>query len=89
MSEFTENMSGQEQAIKKFLHIQPEKQNGGHAIHDILAEAVRYYDADRSNIFELNADGTAISNTYQWSRDGISAHVGSLHSIYAPILKMM
>lgn len=81
MNELTENTSGQDWAIKRFLRDYLDKPKDGETIHSILADMGRYYDSDRSYIFELNADRTHASNTCEWCRDGISSEIGNLQNI--------
>ncbi|MGN0678218.1 MAG: ATP-binding protein, partial [Oscillospiraceae bacterium] len=81
MNSFSNDTSNQEQAIRSFLRDYSNKPNDGQTIHGILSEACRYYDADRSYIFELNAGRTHISNTYECCRDGVSAEIDNLQNI--------
>ena len=71
--------SNQEQAIRIFLRDFLDKQKDEQTISHILAEIGGYYDADRSYIFELNAERTHASNTCEWCRDGISEETPSRH----------
>ena len=79
MKNYSENISRQEQAIKRFLRNNLGKPQDGEAVHHILAELGGYYDADRSYIFELNAERTHASNTYEWCREGVSSEMPSRH----------
>ncbi|MGN0650312.1 MAG: response regulator [Oscillospiraceae bacterium] len=81
MNSISRNTSNQEQAIRSFLRDYSNKPNDGQTIHGILSDACSYYDADRSYIFELNAERTHISNTYEWCRDGVSSEIGKLQNI--------
>ena len=63
MKEVTENTSRQERAIKHFLRTYLDKPKDEQTISYILEELGGYYDADRSYMFELNADRTHASNT--------------------------
>ena len=81
MNELTENRSGQEQAIKRFLRDYLDKPQNGQTIQRILAKLGGYYDADRAYMFELNAERTHASNTFEWCRDGVSAEIGNLQDI--------
>ena len=81
MDSLARNISNQEQAIKVFLRDYSNMPKDGHTIHVILSRACSYYDADRSYIFELNAERTHISNTYEWCRDGISSVSSRLQNI--------
>ena len=66
MNELSQNLLNQEQAIKHFLHDYANKEKGGQTIQNILADAGRYYDADRAYILEWNAQRTMVNNTYEW-----------------------
>ena len=81
MNSFSQNSSNQEQAIRSFLRSYSDMHNDGQAIHGILDEACRYYEADRAYIFELNSERTHISNTYEYCRSGISAEIDNLRNI--------
>ncbi|MGN0981989.1 MAG: response regulator [Candidatus Limivicinus sp.] len=81
MKEYSENISRQERAIKGFLHDYLGKQKDDQTISHILTEVGAYYDADRSYIFELNAERTHASNTCEWCREGVSAEIGNLQNI--------
>lgn len=81
MNSFAQNTLTQEQAIKNFLRDYLNKPKNGQTIYQILAGTCKYYDADRSYIFELNAKHTEVSNTYECCRDGISAEIGNLQNI--------
>ena len=52
MNELSQNLLNQEQAIKHFLHDYANKEKGGQTIQNILADAGRYYDAERAYILE-------------------------------------
>lgn len=81
MNSFAQNTSNQEQAIKRFLRDYLNKPKNGQTINMILSGACRYYDADRSYIFELDTARTAVSNTYEFCRDGVSAEADKLQNI--------
>lgn len=81
MKSFSQNTSDQEQAIRRFLRDYSNKPNDGENIHRILSDVCRYYDADRSYIFELNEKRTHISQTYEWCRDGLSEAIGYFQDI--------
>ena len=77
MNEQENHMSRQEKAIKDFMDnclvIQKEEQT---VIH-ILAELGKYYDADRSYIFEVNEEYTYASNTCEWCGEGVASKMGN------------
>ena len=81
MNEQMINASRQEQAIKSFLRDYLDKQKDEQTINQILAYMGGYYDADRSYIFELNAERTHASNINEWCRDGVSAEIDNLQDI--------
>lgn len=73
--------SSHEQAIRKFLKDYSNRQNGIFDIQDVLQKVCEYYESDRSFVFELNSDGSAVSNTYEYCKDGISPEMSNLSSI--------
>ena len=83
MNELSQNLLNQEQAIKHFLHDYANKEKGGQTIQNILADAGRYYDADRAYILEWNAQRTMVNNTYEWCREGIPTKSNGLQGIPA------
>lgn len=50
-------------------------------IEDALAAVGEFCHADRSYIFRFNHDGTEMSNTHEWVRDGIRPHKEDLQQI--------
>lgn len=52
---------------------------------DCIAEAIAafgsYVDADRCYVFEFSDTMTSMSNTHEWVRDGLSAHIDDLQGI--------
>ncbi|MGN0492076.1 MAG: response regulator [Acutalibacteraceae bacterium] len=78
---FSKKLSGQEQAIKRFLRDYLEKPKDTQTFYSVLANLGGYYDADRSYIFEVSADGKYASNTYEWCRDGVSSEIDNLQDI--------
>lgn len=83
MNELSQNLLNQEQAIKHFLHDYANKEKGGQTIQNILADAGRYYDADRAYILKWNAQRTMVNNTYEWCREGIPTKSNGLQGIPA------
>ncbi|MGN1423782.1 MAG: response regulator [Oscillospiraceae bacterium] len=81
MNSISDNMSNQEQAIRSFLRDYSNKPNDGKTIHDILAEARGYYDADRSYICELNDARTHFSSTYECCRENIPSETENRSSV--------
>ncbi|MGN0996146.1 MAG: GAF domain-containing protein, partial [Candidatus Ventricola sp.] len=81
MKELSQNVSRQERAIRRFLRDFMDKPKDGQAFGGILAKLGRYYDADRAYIFELNADRTHASNTYEWCCEGVSPELDHLQNI--------
>ena len=81
MNEFTRNASEQEQAVKRFLRDYLDKPKDEQTLNSILANIGGYYDADRSYIFEIDREGMAFNNTYEWCREGISAEIDNLQNI--------
>ncbi|MGN0597503.1 MAG: response regulator [Ruminiclostridium sp.] len=78
MNSLSQNMSSQEQAIRKFLQDYLTKSEKGQSVQDILAEACSYYDADRAYIIEFNGERTKVCDTYEWHRKGKPDITGSL-----------
>lgn len=87
MNELSQNLLNQEQAIKHFLHDYANKEKGGQTIQNILADAGRYYDADRAYILEWNVQKTAVNNTYEWCREGVAAKRNALQNIPADMVE--
>ena len=81
MNECAQNVSNQEQAIKHFLYDYLDKPKNEQTLNSILADIGKYYDADRAYIFELNAERTQTSNTYEWCMEGITAEIDNLQNI--------
>lgn len=81
MNSFAQNTSSQEQAIKRFLRDYLNKPKNGQTINSVLSGTFRYYDADRSYIFELNEAGTEVNNTYECCREGISSGMEHMQNI--------
>ena len=81
MNHFVQNTLNQERAIKHFMRDYSNKTKDGQTMQSILAHAGRYYDADRSYIFEINAQRTKVSNTYEWCQDGVIAKIDNLQNI--------
>ncbi len=79
MNEQTINISGQEKAIKKFLHNYLDKQKDEQTIYHILAELGDYYNADRSYMIERNTERTVSSR--EWCCKDILAETGKLRDI--------
>lgn len=79
MNEQTINISGQEKAIKKFLHNYLDKQKDEQTIYHILAELGGYYHADRSYMIERNTERTVSSR--EWCCKDILAETGKLRDI--------
>ncbi|WP_213999982.1 diguanylate cyclase [Arsukibacterium sp.] len=50
-------------------------------VEDALAALGEFCHADRSYLFQFNADLTEMSNTHEWVRDGVSAHKDNLQHI--------
>lgn len=57
------------------------KAKDGQTINRILSGACKYYDADRSYIFELNSDRTKVRNTYEYCRSGVTAEIDNLQEL--------
>lgn len=55
-------------------------------IEDALAAVGEFCHADRSYIFLFNGDGSMMSNTHEWVREGIRAHKDNLQQIPQPAL---
>lgn len=51
------------------------------AIAEMLGVVGRFADADRSYVFEFSQDGSAMSNTFEWSRDGIEPLLPELQGV--------
>ena len=83
MNKFTQKTSGQEQAIRHFLRDYLNKPITGQMPHSILSDIGRYYDADRSYIFELNEDCTKAGCTCHWCSDRTSAEIENLPDLSA------
>ena len=81
------NISGQEKAIKNFMHTCLDIQKEGQTIDYILAELGRYYDADRSYIFEINGEYTRAGNTCEWCAQGVVSKMGKQQNIPLSLLK--
>lgn len=82
MNEFAWNTWSQEQAIRYFLsNYLNQSEKGVQWIQSILADTGSYFDADRCYIFETNGERTAVSNTYEWCREGITAKIKSSQDI--------
>ena len=79
MNEQTINISGQEKAIKKFLHNYLDKQKDEQTIYHILAELGGYYNADRSYMIERNTERTVSSR--EWCCKDILAETGKMRDI--------
>lgn len=47
----------------------------------MLEIVCKYYNGNRSYIFELSEDGTLLDNTYEWCEEGISAEIDNLQNI--------
>ena len=45
------------------------------AVNRFLRYIGQYYQADRACIFEMDADGQCISNTFEWCADGVPSHM--------------
>lgn len=87
MKEQGRPMSRQEIAVKDFLRgclaIQSEEQ----VITHILTELGKYYDADRSYIFEADEETAHIGSTWEWCRQGTASRMGSRQNIPPDVLK--
>ncbi|MGN0575211.1 MAG: GAF domain-containing protein [Ruminococcus sp.] len=81
MNSFPTNTQNQERAIRGFLRDYLNKPQDGQKLNNILAGTCKYYDANRSYIFELNKERTEISNTYEWCREGTASEIDSLQHI--------
>lgn len=51
------------------------------AIEKILENVCTYHQGNRGYIFELNADGTLLNNTYEWCAPGVSREIDNLQQI--------
>lgn len=74
-------MSRQEKAIKGFMHRCLDIQKDEQTMDHILVELGKYYDADRSYIFEVNEEYSYASNTYEWCGEGVASKMGNQQNI--------
>lgn len=81
MNELVQKNINQEWAIKHFLRDYLDKPKDDQTLQSILEDIGEYYEADRSYIFELNAERTHTSNTFEWCRVGVSAEIENLQDI--------
>lgn len=61
----------------------PEMDN---TIEHALAVVGQFFDADRSYLFQFNADCTLARNTHEWCAEGVSAHKESLQALDTTVL---
>ncbi|MDO5389558.1 MAG: response regulator [Eubacteriales bacterium] len=81
MNEQMNHMLRQEKAIKDFMYNCLDIQKEEQIIDHILAELGRYYDADRSYIFEINEEYTHASNTCEWCSKGVASKMEKQQNI--------
>lgn len=72
MNKQMNHMSGQEQAIKDFMQDCLVIQQEEHPTYHILAKLRKYYDADRTYVFEVNKEYTHAGNTWEWCGEGVA-----------------
>ena len=71
----------------KVLQIVQSAHSLPEALNLSLAEMGKYMDVSRVYIFEKNADGNTISNTYEWCNDGVKSTIDELQNIDIQSLK--
>ncbi|MGN1163814.1 MAG: response regulator [Candidatus Ornithospirochaeta sp.] len=71
----------EELAVRQFLHAFLDKTKDKGTIMDILSHVGEHYDADRSYIFEYDAEKSVFNNTYEWCRDGVNPEIDNLQGI--------
>ena len=81
MNILAQNELNQEQAIKYLMRTYMDKPKNQQMIHGILEDIGRYYAADRTYIFRLNAECTHASKAFSWCSDGITEKSDSLQNI--------
>ena len=73
MSEWTEQASAQDRAIRRFLREYLDKPRDQENLGRLLADLGGYYEADRIHIFEVDAGRTRVSSVHEWCRAGVAS----------------
>ncbi len=76
-----ENTRRQQAILIKVLQIVQSAENLPDALSTALAEMGEYTGVSRAYIFEKSADGTIVSNTYEWCNEGIEPAIDGLQNI--------
>ncbi|MDO4501310.1 MAG: ATP-binding protein [Erysipelotrichaceae bacterium] len=71
----------QESAIKSFLDLLNRRPEDCLSIEEQIEEIGKYFGADRSYIFEQNADPTYVDNTFEWCKEGVNPEIENLKMV--------
>ncbi|MGN0424523.1 MAG: response regulator [Acetatifactor sp.] len=87
MNEQKNHLSRQEKAMRDILQSCMGLQKEDQAAYHILAELGKYYDADRTYIFEINAEHTYAGNTWEWCGEDVASKKGIRQKISLDTLR--
>ncbi|MDR2038190.1 MAG: PAS domain S-box protein [Bacteroidales bacterium] len=76
-----EEIRKRQSILIKVLQIVQSSDNMSEAIGEALSEIGKYANVSRVYIFEKNADGKTVNNTYEWCNDGIMPEIDNLQDV--------
>ncbi|MDO4460676.1 MAG: ATP-binding protein [Clostridia bacterium] len=78
----------QEDAIRSFLDILNRKPEECLSIEEQVEEIAAYFGADRSYIFEQNADKAFVDNTFEWCKEGVNPEKDNLQMVPVEVVEI-
>ncbi|MBU3877086.1 EAL domain-containing protein [Faecalicatena sp. AGMB00832] len=76
-----------EETLVQCIHTLSENEDMDMAINSLLEIIGRFYQADRSFIFEYNQWNNTVSNTYEWYREGVESDLPKLQNLPAGLVE--